>query len=262
MAELNPFARILALPNDSRAKTLAMAFAVSAVCSLAVSFGAVVLQPMIEANRAAERQARLDALIERLPGLTALLAESAADTMETLSLDLATLEPVDEEPPEPIAAIADPDASNPIPPEQDLAALGRRPNAATIHVLRDGDAVEMVILPVMGRGYQSIIQGFLALGGDLNTIAALTITRQGETPGLGARIEEADWQALWPGTELRDAEGTLRVSVVRGGATNEYEVDGITGATRTSNGIQNMIRFWVGPEGYGPLLDALAEGSL
>jgi Na+-transporting NADH:ubiquinone oxidoreductase subunit C len=49
--------------------------------------------------------------------------------------------------------------------------------------------------------------------------------------------------------------------VARGPATTEYEVDGITGATRTSNAVTGMVRFWLGPDGYGPLIDAIRRGE-
>jgi len=95
----------------------------------------------------------------------------------------------------------------------------------------------------------------------MNTIAGITITGHSETPGLGGRIEERAWQASFPGTEIRDDTGEVRFRVARGRATNAHEVDGITGATRTGNGVTRMMRFWLGPDGYGPLLDAIERGE-
>jgi Na+-transporting NADH:ubiquinone oxidoreductase subunit C len=128
--------------------------------------------------------------------------------------------------------------------------------------VRSGTKTALVILPVYGVGYQAMIRGYLALEGDLNTVAGLTITEQAETPGLGAKITEPAWQALWPGTKLADDTGAIHFAVVKGGATTDYEVDGITGATRTGNAVANMIRFWVGPDGFGPVLDKLKRGEL
>jgi Na+-transporting NADH:ubiquinone oxidoreductase subunit C len=101
----------------------------------------------------------------------------------------------------------------------------------------------------------------LALRGDTNTIAGVAITDHSETPGLGARIEEASWQASFPGTELRDERGEMRFRVAQGRASGVHEVDGITGATRTGRGIMQMVRFWLGPDGYGPFLDAIGSGE-
>lgn len=268
MAELNPvrlFRRLLALPAENRAKTIFMAFAVSAVSALVVSVTAVTLEQRIDANKAAERQAKLDAMIASLPGLSEILAETDADTLATVIVDLTTGRAVtgidiagfDME-----AIAADPETSTALSDEQDIAGIKRRPDLAQIHVLRSGDRLELVILPVYAAGYQSVLRAYLALEGDLNTVAGLVVTEQGETPGLGAKIAEPDWQALWPGTKIADADGTIRLAVVRGGAITPFEVDGITGATRTSRAVGDMITFWMGPNGYGRVLAALAAGEI
>ena len=255
MSDLNPITlwqRFLAAPNDSRGKVLTMAFLVSFGAALAVSGTAVFLAPRLEANRAAEAQARLQALIEETPALQEVLPESGVDSLQPMTVDLRD------------ATLADPDPSQEteLTPDQDLAGIGTRPDIQQIFVARDGGALALVILPVFGQGYQSTIRGYLALGPDLNTVVGLTITEQGETPGLGANVQSPTWLAQWPGTELADENGEIRLAVVRTGASTEYEIDAITGATRTSNGVQGMIRFWVGPDGFGPVLAALAAGDL
>ncbi len=146
-------------------------------------------------------------------------------------------------------------------PEEDIAGLGKRPNYAQIYILRDGEHVSLAILPIAGAGYQGPIQGMLAIHGDMNTIAGLAITEQMETPGLGGRIEEPAWLAQFPGRKIRDPSGKLRFTIQRGSGNNEYEVDGITGATRTSNAMTKIIRFWVGPDGYGKFFDAVQRGE-
>lgn len=265
MSSLNPFAAwrgLLAAPNDSRGKMLAMAFLVSGLSALAVSSAAVLLGPKLDANRAELRQARLEALLNEIPALANLLAESGADGLDVLIADFETGGLADIDP-----AGFDPDAlgagdMTTLAPEEDIAGIGKRPNLAAFYVARSGREVTAVVLPLIGQGYQSTIKGYLALEGDLNTIAGLTITEQAETPGLGANIATPSWQAKWPGKALADPSGEIRISVVRGRGTSEYEVDGITGSTRTSVGVQDMIRFWVGPHGFGPLLDALRAGEI
>ena len=54
----------------------------------------------------------------------------------------------------------------------------------------------------------------------------------------------------------------MRIELVRGGASTPYEVDGISGATRTSNGITNILRFWLGDKGFGPFLARLRQEGL
>ncbi|MBF9029030.1 FMN-binding protein [Rhodobacterales bacterium HKCCE3408] len=256
-----PWRRFLALPNDSRTKTIAVAFAVSATCAILVSAATVYLRPIQTANRAAEEQARIESLVRGIPGMSALL-ERSGGTLSTVVIDLdrgraaETVTPVTLE-----AALADPANWTTLGPGEDLAGLGQRPDYAQVFLLRDGEDVSLVLLPISGAGYNGRIDAALALTGDMNTIAGLSITSQSETPGLGARIEEEAWLSDFPGTRTRDDSGTLRFTVARGSAGSVYEVDGITGATRTSNAMTRIIRFWLGPDGYEPFLNAVRRGE-
>ena len=128
-------------------------------------------------------------------------------------------------------------------------------------MLREGEDISLILLPVTGQGYGGRIDAIVAVHGGMNTIAGIAVTQHSETPGLGARIEDPSWQANFPGTLIRDDSGDVRFSVARGVATTDYDVDGITGATRTSSSVTRMMRFWLGPQGYGPLLDAIGRGE-
>ncbi|WP_127142971.1 NADH:ubiquinone reductase (Na(+)-transporting) subunit C [Pelagibacterium montanilacus] len=262
MAEINPLVlwrRILALPNESRIKTLVIAFAVSAVCALVVSAASVLLSPLQEANRAAAQEARMQAMLETMPGIADLIAGLGGDGLETVIVDLRTGEPADIDPAtfDEAAVRADPETNTAIPGPQDIAGLGQRPDLLPVHLVREGETLRLVILPVSVVGYQSTIRAHLALQGDLNTVAAFSVIEQGETPGLGARIEEPAWEALWPGKQIADDDGEIRLTVVRGRATDAYEIDGITGATRTGNAVAAAVQFWMGPYGFGPYLETL-----
>ena len=259
--DLNPWRRLLALPNESRTKTLLVAFLVSAVCAALVSGATVLLRPIQAANRAAEEQARIAALVQGIPGMADILEQSGG-TLSTVVIELESGRAAEEVTTQTLdATLSDPGNWTALDPGADLAGLGQRPDFAQIFLLRDGDAVSLVLLPVSGQGYGGRIDAILALRGDMNTIAGIAVTAQSETPGLGARIEEASWQASFPGTELRDASGEMRFRVARGPASGVHEVDGITGATRTGRGVTQMVRFWLGPDGYGPLLDAVRRGE-
>lgn len=256
--------RFLALPNDSHTKTIGVAVLVALISAALISTTSVLLKPRQLANIAAERQARLDGMVAALPGMGELLAEAGVDRLDIRLVDLATGQFVRSSDPagfDPIAAADDPTQSTAIAPEDDLAGLKRRANLAPVYLLRKGDALMLLILPVYGAGYQSTIRAYLALKSDLNTVAALTVYEQGETPGFGARIQDPAWEALWPGKELADESGMIKITLVRGEAVGPYEVDGISGATRTSNGVTAMMHFWLGDNGYGPLLARLkSEG--
>ncbi|SFD80075.1 FMN-binding protein [Roseivivax sediminis] len=257
----NPLRRVLALPNESRTKTVMVAFLVSALCAALVSGATVVLRPIQTANRAAEEQARIAALVDDIPGMADLLQESGG-TLSTVVVNLENGRAAQDVTPANLeATLADPGNWTTLGAGQDIAGLGRRPDYAQIYLLRDGDSVSLVLLPLSGQGYGGRIDAILALREDMNTIAGVAITGHSETPGLGGRIEERAWQAAFPGTELRDDSGETRFRVAQGPASGMHEVDGITGATRTGRAVTQMVRFWLGPEGYGPLLDAIARGE-
>lgn len=257
----NPIRRLLALPNESRTKTLVMAFLVSAICAVAVSGATVYLRPIQAANRAAEEQARIESLVRGIPGMAALL-EGAGGSLSTVIVDIETGRAANGVTADTLEAeLSDAGNWTPLEPGTDIAGLGSRPNYLQIFLLRDGDEISLVLLPVTGQGYGGRIDAILALSGDMNTIAGIAVTGQSETPGLGGRIEEQTWQAGFSGKEIRDTTGEIRFAVSRGPATTEFEVDGITGATRTSNAVTRMIRFWLGPHGYEPLIRAIERGE-
>lgn len=257
----HPWRRLWALPNESRTKTVLVAFLVAVVCAALVSGATVMLRPIQTANRAAEQQARIAALVQGIPGMAALLEQSGG-TLSTVVIDLDTGRAAADVTPATLdAALADPNNWTALEPGQDIAGIGHRPDYARIFLLREGDRVSLVLLPLSGQGYGGRIDAIMALRGDTNTVAGIAVTAHSETPGLGARIEENAWQAGFPGTELRDAAGDLRFRVARGPASGVHEIDGITGATRTGRGVTQMVRFWMGPDGYGPLLDAINRGE-
>ena len=260
MNKLNPFywwRRLLALPNESRIKTLAVAFLVALVCALIVSVTTTLLKPRQEANLLAQRQEKMDAMIASLPGMAGILLESGADSLETMVINLdsgAVNEQISPADFDFRSAIKDENLTIPIDKENDVAGIGRRPANSLIYLVRRDNEIALLVLPVYGKGYQSTIHAYLALGGDFNTIAALNIYEQNETPGLGTRITEPAWQATWVGRKTRDENGNVKIVVVKGASSNAYEIDGISGATRSATGVSNLVQFWLGENGYGPLL--------
>ena len=234
---LKAWQAFFALPNSSPVKAIGMVLLVAFSCSLLVSLTAITLKPIQDANRLRESNASLMAVVELLGG----------GIPTERHVELSTGHYTEDRT----------DATNPLTSDQDLAGLGEiEIIAVTYELLRKGQ-VERIILPVRGRGYQSQLHGYLALESDLNTVASLIFHKQAETPGIGTRILEPEWQAVWVGKKIADEEGHIRIAVTREPASTVYEVDGISGATMTSNGVSNLVRFWMGPDGYGPYLDRL-----
>lgn len=253
----------LARSNADRTKTLGIAFLVALVCGLAVSMTAVTLRPFIAANIEAERQSLMAAMLADVPGIGEILTEAGEGAVEVLLVDLRTGQlaaDIDAASYDSLVAASDPEASTALSRAEDFAGLGRRENVAPVYVVRRDGAIVLLVLPVRGAGYQSIIKAYLALEGDLNTVAALTVYEQGETPGLGARISDAAWQAQWAGKQVA-RDGEIVIEVVRGDSTGPYDVAGISGASVTGYAMTDMIQFWLGPSGYGLFLDRLRAGE-
>ncbi|HEY5646762.1 MAG TPA: FMN-binding protein, partial [Pseudomonadales bacterium] len=83
-----------------------------------------------------------------------------------------------------------------------------------------------------------------------------------ETPGLGGEVDNPDWKSLWEGVHAFDEGGEPAVRLVKtrspeGSAAASHEVDALSGATLTTRGVQNLVRFWTGDMGFGPFLDNL-----
>lgn len=100
------------------------------------------------------------------------------------------------------------------------------------------------IFPVRGTGLWGPIWGFVSLNDDMNTIYGANFDHEGETPGLGAEISTAAFQAQFNGKKLFDESGKLvSITVTKAGqeAPEEHKVDGISGGTITSKGLQNML---------------------
>ena len=262
VSPLSVWRRFLARPNDDRVKVFGVATLVALVSAIVVSTASVLLKPLQDAHLEAERAARMVAMLDTLPQMRSIMEELGVDALETRLVDLERGRFTQETDPATFdmqVALTDPEQSVAIPPAVDVARLGRRSNLAPVYLLERDDALLIIVLPISGVGYQSTLHALLALDADLATVAALTITEQRETPGLGAQIEDPKWQALWPGKKIADNSGRIVIDVVRGQASGPYEVDGISGATITNNGVANMLRYWLGDHGFGPFLSHLRE---
>ena len=192
-----------------------------------------------------------------------------ADRVETRILDLASGELTDMDPAsfDQRKAARDPATSVAIPPTEDIARIRSRAKYAPVYLVRERGKIERIVLPVRGSGLWSTMYGLLALASDGRTIKGMTFYEQGETAGLGAEIESPKWLAEWQDKLAFDDQGHVRFEVVKGAVDSaspdaRYQVDGLAGATLTSNGVTNLVRYWLGENGFGPFLDKFrTEGA-
>lgn len=119
------------------------------------------------------------------------------------------------------------------------------------HAEGNADQVESYIFPLYGAGLWDAIWGYLALETDMNTIGGITLAHAGETPGLGARITEGGVQDRYVGKKVFDDSGELvAVQMMKGEGKDysgeEHKVDGMSGATITANGVNSMLKSYLG----------------
>jgi Na+-transporting NADH:ubiquinone oxidoreductase subunit C len=259
---------------ESTRYTVLFATAVCVACALLVSVAAVGLAPMQAAA------ARL--YMEKNVLLAAGLVEPGADVpaeqvnrifderIRVRLVNLATGELVPEGKVnargyDQRKARGDPQLSRAAPANN--AGIGRLPNEGLVYFILKGpksEAVDQIVIPVEGLGMWGTVYGFLSLDRDGNTVRGLTYYDQKETPGLGGEIGNPKWQALWRGRKAFDDQWNARITVIKGPAgapeVDPLKVDGLSGATVTSNAVTRLMQFWLSDNGYGKFLRRFREG--
>ncbi|MEE8313879.1 MAG: NADH:ubiquinone reductase (Na(+)-transporting) subunit C, partial [Myxococcota bacterium] len=259
MPDLGWLRRLRAMPNDHPAKILLVVGGVALFCSLVVSSTAVLLEPHRLANMEREHEQHLLEILERIPGLELLLEAGEGRHVEARLVDLETGEELDLGDPQefdPREAALDPSRSIALAPERDIAGIERRANHAIVYRVERNRRLELLILPVYGAGYVSTLYGYATLAGDANTLLDVSFYEHSETPGLGSQVDSPEWRERWRGKRVRDEQGRLRIRVALAPVDPDspdaaYTVDGLSGATRTSQGVSDLLRFWLGDDGFG-----------
>ncbi len=260
---------------------LGFATAVCFVCSLFVAGAAVGLRERQEKNEAIDKKSK----VLSVAGLfqdDEVLSPSAIETryaerIEAIAIDMKTGTPVRDWSSETIKAYdqreaaKDPERSTPMQGDANAnqAKVRAVPNVGLVYLVVDPanrSHVEQLIVPVSGYGLWSTLYGFLALKSDAQTVSGITFYEHAETPGLGGEVDNPKWKALWPGRKLFDTDGHVALRVIKGKAgpptSSPHQVDGLSGATITSNGVSNLLAFWLDKNGYGPFLKKVAREGL
>ncbi len=256
------------MPNNSMSKTVTVALAVSIVCSLLVSATAIYLKPLQQKNQALEKKRNVliaAGIMEKDKPV-----EEQFKQVQPLLVNLETGEWKAAENPEAYIRgyddmMKDPERTIRLDPEKDPAGIRVIPRTALVYRVQK-DGMDVVVLPFWGKGLWSTMYGFIAVETHTNEIRGLTFYQHGETPGLGGEVDNPRWKKQWKGKELYGPDGDVRIHVIKGkvdpsSPKADYQIDGLTGATITTRGIDHMVRFWVGPRGFGPFLDQLQEGN-
>ncbi len=147
----------------------------------------------------------------------------------------------------------------------DMAKEKKKPETdrqLPLYVYNTDDGNKFYILSVRGNGLWDEIWGYIALEQDLSTVVGASFDHKGETPGLGAEIKDNPvFARQFKGTKIFDADGNYTsINVRKGGAKDRtHEVDGISGATVTADGVGEML--YRGIKYYQPYFNKIKSPS-
>jgi Na+-transporting NADH:ubiquinone oxidoreductase subunit C len=244
--------------NESIGKTLAVVVALCLVCAIIVSFASVQLRPLQQANKARDIQSNILAAA----GIAKVenISEVFEAKIETRFVDMQSgdfAEPIENFDFEKTKYDSELGQSLKEQGIKDIAGIQRVTKRSPVYISKNDDgSTDAIILPIQGYGLWGLMYGFISLESDGDTIKSIIFYKHNETPGLGGEIQNPQWTATWQGKELP-------IEIVKGGAKgNEHEIDGLSGATLTSNGVDNAVDFWTGENGFGPFLAKVRKGAL
>lgn len=263
------------MSQDSTLKTFGVATVVCLICSLFVSSAAVILRPRQDENR------RLDKIKSVLKAGN--LLEAGKDAGEiyrerveerwvnldegTYAADAQVAELPDANEFDIKVMMRDAMLGQGVPGEQDIAGIKRRPRNMVVYLVKEEGKLQQLIVPIYGKGLWSTLYGFIALKADLQTVSGITFYEHKETPGLGGEVDNPSWQASWRDKQAMDSTGTVVINVIKGrvdpGSDQApRQIDGLSGATITTRGVDQLIKYWLDENGFGPFLSRLREGTL
>lgn len=252
--------------KDTISKTLIVALLLCLVCSMVVSGAAVLLKDAQVANKSLDLKRNVLAAAGLLQ--EGVSVEEQFKQVTTKVVDLRTgkfTDAVDVSKYDQRKAAKVSSTSTRLEGDQDIAKIARREHYALVYLVEKQGRLDKVILPIRGYGLWSTLHGFLALESDVNTIVGLGFYEHGETPGLGGEVDNPRWKAIWPGKKAY-RDGEVAIEMLKGAVNPQsknidYEVDGLAGATLTSRGVSNLVRFWLGDMGFQPFLSNLQSGE-
>jgi len=254
--------------------------AVCLVCSVFVSLAAVGLKDRQETNKLLDRQKKVltvaglidaDAQVspEEIQSLFSSRIRSVVVDLRTGTVDSET----DPATYDQMKAAKDDALSDEV--DKNPAGVPRVPHRALVYQMsteaiaegQEAFSVEAWIFPIHGKGLWSTLYGYISLAPDFNQVRGLIFYQHAETPGLGGEVDNKTWLGKWPNRLVYGPAGTafdptadnaVQLRVIKGtaGSIEEapHSVDGLSGATITSNGVSHSLDFWLGGSGFGSFI--------
>jgi len=252
--------------NESVTKTFTVALTLCIVCAVVVSSAAVFLRPAQEANKLLDLKTNILASAGLLQEGVDVETQFEKISVKLVDMDSGTYtDEVDADTYDQRKASSDPALSIALNSSEDIAKIKRRANYAKVYIVENDGAIEKVILPIKGYGLWSTLYGFIALESDLQTVAGIGFYEHTETPGLGGEVDNPSWKAKWIGKQAY-AKDALVLEVIKGVVdpardADNSQIDGLAGATLTTKGVDNLIKYWLGDQGFKPFIENLKTGE-
>jgi Na+-transporting NADH:ubiquinone oxidoreductase subunit C len=253
--------------SETAGRTITVATVLCGVCSVLVAGAVVVLKPKQDFNKEIDFKKNIL--------MSAGLMKPGVDINETFKqvesvvVDLETgklAEGIDPVKFSQDKADRDPTYVQEITKLDDVAGIKRRSKLQKVYLVKKDGELDQIVLHVYGKGLWSTMKGFLSLDKDGTTVRGFNFYSHAETPGLGGEVDNPKWIAQWPGKKVFDSEFKPATDVVKGvvdstNANASYQIDGLSGATLTSNGVENTFKYWMSDKGYGKYLANLRQGT-
>ena len=253
--------------SESAGKTLTVAAVLCGVCSVLVAGAVVVLKPKQTYNADIDfKKNVLMAAGMYKPGVD---VNEAFKNVEPVVINIETgkLADVDVKTFNQSKAEKDPATVVTLDKSDDVAGIKKISKLQKAFLVKHEGQLEEIVLHVYGKGLWSTMKGFLALDKDGVTVKGFTFYSHAETPGLGGEVDNPKWIAQWPGKKVYNEQMKPAIDVVKGVVNPEsanavHQIDGLSGATITSGGVENTFRFWLSENGYAKFLTNVRNGEI
>lgn len=254
------------MAKESAAKPFYSVLVLAFFCSLMVAGAAVGLKPMQEHNKLLDQKKNI--LLAAGLFSTSSSVDELFQNIEARIVELETgrFVPEDEIQPEDfnqLRSAMSSDMGRALSTDEDPAKIRFLEKYSFVYLAKEENEVKQVILPVRGKGLWSTMFGYLALASDFSTINGMSFYQHGETPGLGGEIENPQWLTGWKGKKIFDDEyqKKLLIGKRKGQIEDIHHIDGLSGATLTTNGVDDLVTFWLGNDGFKPFLENMKKSE-
>ncbi len=254
------------MADKSVAKPFYSVLILAFFCSLMVAGAAVGLRPLQQENKLLDQKKNIllaAGLYEPGKSVSELFKNIDTRIFEIDTGKFVSPDTINPDQYNQLKAAMSSDLGKQLPKSKDVAGIRRLEKYSFVYLVKKDNALSQIILPIRGKGLWSTLYGYLAIDGDLTTVRGISFYQHGETPGLGGEIENPRWQAGWKNKKIYNKadKEVLHVGKPRPQEEAIHHVDGVSGATLTTAGVDHIIDFWFGENGYKPFIEQLKKNG-